>query len=401
MSPPLSTAHLKILNTEFYINKNLFGRDKLHKLLKNKYDDRAPSRRQIADWLKLQEINQIFYPSKGKAKDIKSTITSPHKILGIDIVNMQKHEVRGYKYLLNGIDLSTRYLYSVALKSKDKKEVLKGFEKMLKEVKDIRTIRSDNGSEFISKEFKDFLKKKNLNQVLSEAYKPQSNGAIERANGILKELIQKALELDEDYDWVKNLNKLVSNINNTEHSIKKATPKELEKAYKNNDKEAIDTAKENEIKAKKRTISKITFEKGDKVRLFQPSDKTRQRWSNEVYEIEKVYKPKKSYSVYEYKVKGLTDKFKEEELLKIAGIQNEIEKVDKYRISQLLRPLIKNNRAFYEVKWINYNKNTIEPRENLLLDVPKMLSQFEKKNKINFYPSRDKNNKVRLRVYIS
>ena len=314
---------------------------------------------------------------------------------------MQKHEVRGYKYLLNGIDLSTRYLYSVALKSKDKKEVLKGFEKMLKEVKDIRTIRSDNGSEFISKEFKDFLKKKNLNQVLSEAYKPQSNGAIERANGILKELIQKALELDEDYDWVKNLNKLVSNINNTEHSIKKATPKELEKAYKNNDKEAIDTAKENEIKAKKRTISKITFEKGDKVRLFQPSDKTRQRWSNEVYEIEKVYKPKKSYSVYEYKVKGLTDKFKEEELLKIAGIQNEIEKVDKYRISQLLRPLIKNNRAFYEVKWINYNKNTIEPRENLLLDVPKMLSQFEKKNKINFYPSRDKNNKVRLRVYIS
>jgi len=401
MSPPLSTAHLKILNTEFYINKNLFGRDKLHKLLKNKYDDRAPSRRQIADWLKLQEINQIFYPSKGKAKDIKSTITSPHKILGIDIVNMQKHEVRGYKYLLNGIDLSTRYLYSVALKSKDKKEVLKGFEKMLKEVKDIRTIRSDNGSEFISKEFKDFLKKKNLNQVLSEAYKPQSNGAIERANGILKELIQKALELDEDYDWVKNLNKLVSNINNTEHSIKKATPKELEKAYKNNDKEAIDTAKENEIKAKKRTISKITFEKGDKVRLFQPSDKTRQRWSNEVYEIEKVYKPKKSYSVYEYKVKGLTDKFKEEELLKIAGIQNEIEKVDKYRISQLLRPLIKNNRAFYEVKWINYNKNTIEPRENLLLDVPKMLSQFEKKNKINFYPSRDKNNKVRVRVYIS
>ena len=225
MSPPLSTAHLKILNTEFYINKNLFGRDKLHKLLKNKYDDRAPSRRQIADWLKLQEINQIFYPSKGKAKDIKSTITSPHKILGIDIVNMQKHEVRGYKYLLNGIDLSTRYLYSVALKSEDKKEVLKGFEKMLKEVKDIRTIRSDNGSEFISKEFKDFLKKKNLNQVLSEAYKPQSNGAIERANGILKELIQKALELDDDYDWVKNLNKLVSNINNTEHSIKKQPQK--------------------------------------------------------------------------------------------------------------------------------------------------------------------------------
>ena len=54
-------------------------------------------------------------------------------------------------------------------------------------MKDIRTIRSDNGSDFISKEFKAFLKMKNMNQVLSEAYKPQSNGAIERTN--LKSLI--------------------------------------------------------------------------------------------------------------------------------------------------------------------------------------------------------------------
>jgi len=68
----------------------------------------------------------IFYPSKGKAKDIKSTMTSPHKILGVDLVNIEKHEERGYKYLLNGIDLSTRYLYSIALKNKEKKEDSKG-----------------------------------------------------------------------------------------------------------------------------------------------------------------------------------------------------------------------------------------------------------------------------------
>jgi hypothetical protein len=33
--------------------------------------------------------------------------------------------------------------------------------------------------------------------------------------------------------------------------------------------------------------------------------------------IEKVYKPEKSYSVYEYKFKGLTDKFKVEELFRV------------------------------------------------------------------------------------
>ena len=41
--------------------------------------------------------------------------------------------------------------------------------------------------------------------------------------------------------------------------------------------------------------------------------------------------------------------------------------------------------AYYEVKWKGYNKTTLEPREVLLKDVPKMINQFEKKNKITFY----------------
>ena len=53
------------------------------------------------------------------------------------------------------------------------------------------------------------------------------------------------------------------------------------------------------------------------MRIHEPSDKTRQVWSNEIYEIEKVMKPIKSYSVYEYKFKDLKDRFKEEELIKI------------------------------------------------------------------------------------
>jgi len=53
--------------------------------------------------------------------------------------------------------------------------------------------------------------------------------------------------------------------------------------------------------------------------MYLPSDKTRQVWSNEIYEIEKVYKPQKSYSVYEYKLKQFPDRFKEEELLEVDG----------------------------------------------------------------------------------
>ena len=90
MSPPLTINHLKILNKEFYENLNFFGRDKLFNLLRNKYGENSPSRRQISDWLSQQEVNQLYAPSKGTAKTFKSSMTSVGKILAMDLVDLQK-----------------------------------------------------------------------------------------------------------------------------------------------------------------------------------------------------------------------------------------------------------------------------------------------------------------------
>ena len=384
MTPPLNKIQLKILNIEFYENKNLFGRDKLFTLLKQKYENEAPSRRQIAEWLKLQEINQLYTPSKGKPKDIKSSMTTPHKILAIDLVDLQKFQVKGFKYLLNGIDMSSRFIYSQAMKNKTDAEVLTAFKKIFKKAQ-IKAIRSDNGSEFINKKFKDFLTEKKIKQIFSEAGKPQSNGMIERSNATIKELIQKSLELNENFDWPKNLQKLIDNINNSQHRITGFTPNQIQEAYEKNDKGVLEEAYNKELKKKGSNISKEIYYVGDFVRIHEPSDKTRQVWSNEIYEIEKVIKPIKSYSVYEYKLKEFKDRFKEEELLKIEGEpQNKIIKVNKFVISKLIKPVIKNNVAFYEVQWKGYKEHTIEPRETLLKDVPKMVNQFEKKTQLNF-----------------
>jgi transposase InsO family protein len=400
MAPPPTLEHLNILNNEFYKNYNFFGRDKLFNLLRDKYgEDKSPSRRQISDWLKSQEINQIYTPSKGKPKDIKSSMTTPNKILAMDLVDLQKFQVRGYKYLLNAIDMSSRYIYSVALKSKTDTEVLNGFKKIFNKSK-IRAVRSDNGSEFINKKFTDYLEKNDIKQILSEASKPQSNGMIERANATIKELIQKSIEMIDKFDWAKNLDKLIDNINNSKHRITGFTPNEIQTAFKNDNKDVLEKAFNKEMKIKKPNISKEVYEVGDLVRIKKPSDKTRQVWSNEVYEIERVYKPKKSYSVYEYKLNEFKDRFKEEELLKIVGNpQNKLLKVDKFVISKLLRPVIKDNKEHYEVQWKGYRETTFEPRDILLEDVPKMVNQFEKKNKITFYDSKNKKtNKISKKI---
>ena len=80
-------------------------------------------------------------------------MTTPNTILAMDLVNMEKFEVRGFKYLFNAIDMSSRYIYSEAMRSKTDLDALKAFKKIYKKSK-IRAIRSDNGSEFINDKFK-------------------------------------------------------------------------------------------------------------------------------------------------------------------------------------------------------------------------------------------------------
>jgi uncharacterized protein YoxC len=311
MAPPLSKEQLDILNTEFYTNLQFFGRDKLYNILRQKYPDKVISRRQIAEWLSNQEVNQLYHKSKGKPKDIKSSMTTPNTILAIDLVDLQKNEVKGFKYLLNGIDMGSRFVYSVPMKNKTDVEVLKAFKKIYTQ-SNIRAIRSDNGSEFINNKFVEYLEKNHIKQILSEAGKPQSNGMVERANSTIKELIQKSIELNQNFDWVKNLKKLIDNINNSQHRITGFTPNQIQEAFKNDDNEILDKAYDTELKKKKGNLSQQEFKVRDLVRLHQPSDKTRQVWSNKIYTVEKVFKPQKSYSVYEYKLREFNDRFKEE-----------------------------------------------------------------------------------------
>ena len=64
--------------------------------------------------------------------------------------------------------------------------------------------------------------------------------------------------------------------------------------------------------------------------------------------------------------------------------------VDKFSISKIIKPVINDDIIFYEVKWKGYKETTLEPRDVLLKDVPKMINQYEKKNKLKFYVNTNK-----------
>ena len=72
----------------------------------------------------------------------------------------------------------------------------------------------------------------------------------------------------------------------------------------------------------------------------------------------------------------------------------------KFVISKLVKPVIKDNTEYYEVQWKGYCGTTLELRDELLKDVPKMVNLYEKKNKIAFYDSKNKKtNKITRRIY--
>ena len=100
----------------------------------------------------------------------KTTVISNgiDKIWAADLVEMQKFSKwnKGVKYLLMVFDVFSKYEWIKPLKDKKTESVSKAFDEIFKSKRKPKMLWTDKGSEFISKHFQDFLKKK-INQIIS------------------------------------------------------------------------------------------------------------------------------------------------------------------------------------------------------------------------------------------
>ena len=95
--------------------------------------------------------------------------------------------------------------------------------------KKIKTIRSDNGGEFTSNEFKELCKESGIKRESSTPYNPQQNGVAEGKNRTIMEAA-KAMLQDQDlpmHIWVEAARTVVSVQNRTPHRVlENKTPEE-------------------------------------------------------------------------------------------------------------------------------------------------------------------------------
>ena len=103
---------------------------------------------------------------------------------------MGTKSLSGGEYFLTFIDDKTRYVWVYTLKTKD--EVFQKFVewKALVEKftsKRLKALRSDNGGEYLSSEFKDYPSREGIRHELTVPKTPQQNGVAKRMNRTLVE----------------------------------------------------------------------------------------------------------------------------------------------------------------------------------------------------------------------
>nr|GEY28843.1 retrotransposon protein, putative, Ty1-copia subclass [Tanacetum cinerariifolium] len=105
---------------------------------------------------------------------------------------------KGASYFITFTDDYSHYGYVYLLKHKH--EVFETFNVFKSEVenqleKTIKAIRSDHGGEYISQEFKDYIKACGIVQQLTPPYTPQHNGVSERRNRTLLNIVRSMMSL--------------------------------------------------------------------------------------------------------------------------------------------------------------------------------------------------------------
>lgn len=120
-----------------------------------------------------------------------SSLSEPFQKIIIDIVGPLPRTKKGNQYILTVLCPTTRYLEAFPLKIISAKIIANHLIHMFTTFGIPLEVQSDRGSNFTSELFSKVLNELGVQQILSTAYHPQSQGALERCHQTLKAMLRK------------------------------------------------------------------------------------------------------------------------------------------------------------------------------------------------------------------
>ncbi|XP_055904764.1 uncharacterized protein K02A2.6-like [Eupeodes corollae] len=173
------------------------------------------------------------------------------------------------------IDYYSRYQETKFVKNITSSEIIGILEEIFCRLGYPKSIREDNGRQFVSSEFKSFCDKNNIDLITSPPHWPQANGEVENMNKSILKRLQIAHGKGADYR--KEVQKFTIMYNVTPHGSTGKSPSELLFNRTIRDKiPSVQDVSETILDSEARDLDKINKQKGkereDRVRGAKEAD---------------------------------------------------------------------------------------------------------------------------------
>lgn len=290
---------------------------------------------------RFQIVNELHKPARKNFKRLHVKIKGIDDLWQADLVEMGEYakENENFKYLLTVIDTFSKFAWVIPLKNKTAQTVSDGLTGIFVASKRIpKNLQTDMGTEFYNKNFKQLMKRKNINHY--STFSPLKASIVERFNRTLKEKMWKQFSLQGSYKWLNILKKLVKEYNNSKHRTIKLAP--------------IEVTKSNETSLLKRVYrnpklkQKNRFRVGDFVRISKYKNVFAKgytpNWTTEIFKITNVNnKFPVTYLLEDYQGEPIAGQFYEKELQKTI-----------YPDTYLVERILKRKGSQVYVKWLGF-----------------------------------------------
>ena len=216
--PVVPSSALESLATELHVVLTHAGRDKTISVMYNRlYHPEFP--RVISDVVRACQACQNHKGcTSSKHPVYRRQVEKPYQMYAVDLMDLPKSK-RGFKTVLSGIDMHSKFAHVVPLRSKRAETVARALElHVLATIpRTPDAVMSDNGPEFRSSKFNELLQRYGIRHEYSVPYAPNTNGAIERFNRTLKSRLATACDGNTRH-WDRKLSHIVAQYNRTPHA---------------------------------------------------------------------------------------------------------------------------------------------------------------------------------------
>ena len=180
----LNLAHHESSSGHFGINKTF---EKI-----SRYFYWPGVRRDIKDFCKTCDLCQRVGKTPLKVVPLKPIKIEgePFQKLVLDCVGPLPKTSKGNEYLFTIMCPVTRFPEAIPLRSINADKLIESLQKFFSFVGIPKTIQTDQGSNFMSKKFRNFLETYNITHEFSSPYHPQSQGVIERFHRTFKTMLK-------------------------------------------------------------------------------------------------------------------------------------------------------------------------------------------------------------------